>query len=151
MLDIGSEHKVDAAADRIGPFVSNLLHHIASVIHHIAIVARPTAHRVRARPTIQRVRLRVACDAVGQCVPGPQQCAAGEDQVVHLGPQGVVDAAVDGVRTLSGGFGDHIPRVVHHVGVVARTTGHRVRASRAIERVGLRVAGQDIVQRVAGA
>ena len=60
------------------------------------------------------------------------------------------DARLHQVRALGRVLCHNVQCVVHHVGVIAQTTGHRVRTGAAIEYIGRGVAGQRVAEIRAG-
>ena len=57
----------------------------------------------------------------------------GDDQVFKVGAQGEGNGRDDGVVALTRRLSHHIARAVHHIGVVARATAHRISARAAVE------------------
>src|SRR5262249_57355251 len=91
---------------------------------------------------------------------------AGAGDVGRAGQRQVLDRAEDGgavggqveadrtlhrVRAAAAGLVDAVAGVVDHVGIIAGSAGQRVGPGAAIERVIAAVAGDDVVQPVAGA
>ena len=109
-----------------------------------AVVARAAA--------VEDVIAVVAGDRVGQRITSAVEvCAAGEDEVLEVGPECVADRGAHGVGARRYPLGHAVAGVVDHVGVVAGTAGHDVGTGAAVEDVVAAVAGEAVGERVAGA
>ena len=121
-------------------------HGVAEVVNGVGVVARAAAQGVGTCTAVEDVVACVAGDHVVQRVAsGAQVGAAGEHQVLCVGTKAVADAGVDGVGTGCNGLGDHIARVVDHIGVVTRTASHHVGTGAAVQRVVVLATVQGVV------
>ena len=84
-------------------------------------------------------------------LPVPLMLAlAGQDQVLDIGAERVVDRRLHRVVARVERLRDHVAGVVDHVDVVARAADHGVGAAGAVERVVAATAGEDVDARIAG-
>ena len=133
------------------------------------VVAVPRVNGIRPGLGTDRIAGAISGDDVVQGIAGADQAlGAGQGQVFGVCSQRVVDVRLDRVDAGIQGFGDDVAGVVDHVGIVAEPALHVVRAGAAIQRVIARignqrvvavepaqhidaaVAGDDVVERVAG-
>ncbi len=142
--------------ERVIAFVGILLHQgqFARLVDGIGIVALASDHGVQAGATVELVVAIVTGQHVVLCVADTVDVgSAGKDEVFQVGTQGEGDRRTDDVDLAGQGAGlDHdIADVVDDVGVVASAADHDVGAGTAVEDVVTRVAGDAVVQGVAGA
>ena len=107
--------------------------------------------RIRPSTAVQNVRATkprndvvaaVAGDHVGECVagavdrrrPGQRQVFDGADGMNGVG-QAEGDRRLDRVQAIATGFVDYVTAIVDHIGVVARTSEHRVGTGAAVDKV----------------
>ncbi len=136
----------------IGAFIDVLGRNIGTVIDDIRIIARAARQRIRACPAVKDVRAAVARDRIGKRVAGAVDVeGAGENQVFDVLTERVTEICLDRVRTFFSILYHRVAGVVDDVGVVARTACHRVGARRPIDDVVAAVAGDRVIEGVAGA
>src|SRR5262249_46819085 len=89
---------------------------------------------------------------IGEAVAGAGDvAAAGLRQVLDIGAEREVDAALDEVGALAGPLRDDVAEVVDDVGVVAGATLDAIRAGPAVENVGASGADDVVGEFIAGA
>ena len=146
VLHVRTQRVAHAALHGVGAFVQVLGHHVAHIVHHVGVVACTTKHRVATRSTRQHVIVGIAREHVIERIAGAVDCrGAGEREILHVRTQRVGDTALYDVGTFVYVLGYHVTRIVHHVGVVACTANHRVRACKAVERVVAGCTNQSII------
>ncbi|CAF0856079.1 unnamed protein product [Rotaria sp. Silwood1] len=151
VLQRGAQPVADAGADRVRTLAARLDDLVAGVVDDVGVVAQAAGHDVGARAAVQHVVAAVAGELVGLAVAGAVDVGgAGEDEVLDIGAQREADAAAHEVRALAHRFGHRVAGVVDEVGVVARAAGHLVGTGAAVDEVGAGVAGDRVVQLVAG-
>ena len=152
VLQRGREGEVDRRAHEVRALAGVLEHDVGAAVHDIGVVARTTGHRVGTCPAVQQVVAVVAEQAVVQFVAQSLQVAAArQHQVFDVRAQREADGTAHGVDAFARVFQDRVRSVVHHVGVIARAARHRVRTRATVQQVAAGVAGQAVVQFVAGA
>ena len=98
---------------------------------------------VVAAASVEDVVAGVAGDRVGIAVAAAVDVAvAGQGQVLDVGPKPVADRRLHGVSAFVEGLRHHIAGILHDIGVAAGAAGEHVDAA---------VAGDDVVEAVAGA
>jgi hypothetical protein len=152
VLDMGAERVAERALDRVGALVRELAHRVAGVVDDIGVVAGAARHRVGPGAAIEPVRPAVAGERVVERVAGAVDVGGpGQDQVLDIGAERVGERALDRVGALVHQFDHRVAGVVDDIGVVAGAARHRVGPGAAVEAVRSAVAGQHVVERVAGA
>ncbi len=116
------------------------------------VITGTAAQRVVAAVADQRV--------VGRTTGAVDVGEPSENKIFDVAAEGKGDAALDGVGTLTGILTDNVPRLIHHVGIVASAADHRIAAQAAIEaivadaareRIIGAIADQTITERITGA
>ena len=108
------------------------------------------------RTAVERVVRGVADELVIQRIAGGRGRRAIQHYIFHMRAiaraigQRDVDPRVHRVDALIGEFSHHITGVVDKIGVVARAARHGVRTRRAVENVVIHVAGECVIERIAG-
>ena len=152
VLDVGAElvrrrrlHQIGAAAGRLDDEVVRL-------IDHIGIVAQPARHRVGARAAVEQVVARIARQGVAKLVAGAGKIGRSRQrQLLDVGAQRPVDRREHRIDAAVRQLGHHVAKVVDDIGVVAQAARHRVRARATVQQVVAGIAGQHVLQFVAGA
>src|SRR6185369_14532360 len=122
------------------------------VVDQIGIVSGIAAHGVGTSTAIDDVGAAVADNHVVQGVAGAVDVnGPGQCQVLHVGGQRMAYRGEDAVGSGTGGLSHQIGGVVDNVAVISRTAHHQVGPGAPVQDVGAAVAGDDIVQSVAGA
>ena len=151
-FDIGRQRIADRRKDQIGALTGILDHRIAGIVDDKGIVADPARHHIRPRPAVQHVRQHVAGKVVVERIARrPDGIRPGQDEILDIRAQRIIDRGADEIDALAGMFHHHVADVVDLVAVVAQPPDQRVGAGPAIEHVVARVARDHVRQRVAGA
>ena len=150
----------DARLDSIGALAGQFGGHIANVGNNINVIAGAAKHRVGTGCAVEHIVAAKASEGVAGAVAGDvvdrsiadaadgQQ--TGQRQVLDFGRQRVGDARLDGIDAAQSNFGDHVTGIVDHIDIAAGAAGHRIGTSAAIEGIGFFVAGQAVVEFIAG-
>ena len=137
---------VDGREDRVGTLVGILDHGVAGVVDEVRVVARAAAHDVGAGATVDEIVAGIAGQRVGQAVAEALQVGnAGQNQILHVGSELVVDRRLDRIGACAGAFGHHVAGIVDKICVVADAAGHDVDAIAAVEHVVARAAEHPVV------
>ncbi len=114
-------------------------------------VARADDVGVVAGAAREDVGAGIAGENVVQSVTGTVDIAAADEgQILDIGQERVSNRGLDGVSASAEQFGDHVGDVVDEIGIVASTAEQRIGAEAAVEDIGCRVTGQDIIEFVTG-
>ena len=93
----------------------------------VGVVSQAADHRIGTRGAVDDIVAVATGDGVGQGVAGHGETGADRcGEVLDVGPEGVVDRRVDGVRAFGDGLGHHIAGVVDGVGVITETADHGI-------------------------
>ena len=114
-------------------------------------IARADDISVVASAAREDVGAGIAGENVVQSVTGTVDIAAADEgQILDIGQERVSNRGLDGVSASAEQFGDHVGDVVDEIGIVASTAEQRIGAEAAVEDIGCRVTGQDIIEFVTG-
>ena len=151
VLDIRAQREIDARLDRVGPLAGRFRDLIAEIVDDVGVVAVAAEQAVGAAGAVQGIGGGVAGDDVAQPIAGAADRRAGQRQVLDIGAEREIDARLDDIGATAAGLADLVAEVVDDIGVVAAAARQAVRAGSAIQRVGAGIAGDDVVEPVAGA
>ena len=148
-----AEREADRAQHRVGALAGEVGDDVADIVDDIGVVAEAALAAVSApRPPLRTLLASLPVSVLARPLPAPLIAAgAGQGQVLDLGGERVGDRAVDRVGAAAGRLDHLVEAVVDDIDVVAATADHGVGADEAVERVGAAVAGEDVVDAVAGA
>ena len=147
-----AQHPADAGAHGVGARAQLFLQGVARAVDDVDVVTHAPAHDVGPGAAVQHVVAGVADEGIAQAVAGGVDVIrAQQDQRFDVGSQGGGDTGTDRVDAFVGAFHHLVAHVVHAVAVVAQAAGHEVHTRAAVQHVVAGVAGELVVQRVAGA
>ena len=161
VFNVGTSHRqIEAhrAVHLVGSLAGNLHYAVLRAVDDILVVAGAAHHGVVARPAIDRVVaakanqnivVGIADEHVSVRIPRSLDRRADERQVFDIGGEHAVRRAHHRVNALAGVFRHHISGVIADVQIVAAAARHGVGALAAIQHVGRRIAGQNVIRRVA--
>ena len=157
-MDSIGKAEADRRLNQVRAVAAGLVDHVARIVDHIGVVARATEHRVRTAPPFRMLAALLPVMVLFRALPVPLIAAVPSQRQVLDVAYGVnsigkaeADRGLNQVRAIAAGLVDHVARIVDHIGVVARAAEHRVRTGTAIEDVRGAIAGDGVVQCVAGA
>jgi hypothetical protein len=143
VLDIGTERVSDRRLHRVGALVERLRDHVTDIVDDVGVVAGAAGEDVGAA---------VAREDVVEAVAGAVDVgAAGQSQILDIGAEGVGDRRLHRVDARVEGFRHHVAGIVNDISVVAETADHGVGTNTAVENIVAAVAGDRVVEPVAGA
>src|SRR6185436_4273263 len=127
---------------------------VHQAVDHVGVITQAARHGVGTESAVKYVVAIVAGERVIERIAGGVDVpGAGEGQVLQVRPEGEAYRglhAVDAARHPGQGLDHLVEHVVHDIGVVARAPAHRVGASATVEQVVAGIAGERVVERIAG-
>ena len=151
VFDVVGQGVIGRGHDRVDAFVGILDNGIGAVVHHIGIIARTANQGIDTAATVEHIVARIAGERVVQGVAVTVQIRrTGQHQILDIVRQGIIDPRLDGINAPVGCLNNAITGIIDHIGVIACATDHRVGAGSAIDAVGGTVAGNRVVQGIAG-
>ena len=135
----------------VSAFTHGFGDYIACAVDHIGVVARTTRHGVGTCTAIEDVVAAVADQAVVQRIAsGVDVGAACEAEVFNVRAQHKADRRLHAVCAFAHLLDRGVAEVVNDVGVVAHAAAHAVGTQTTVDHVVACVAGDDVVQCIAG-
>ena len=134
---------VEAAAHRVVTRASVQCIVAVTAVQHIivgtakqCIAAQPAVQRIGAAKSGQHVGCIVAGQHVGNRVASAvDEQEAGQRQVFDFGTDCVVDRGLHRIGATQSRFDHGVVKIIHHVGIVADTAGHRINPKLAIQNI----------------
>ena len=149
VLDIGAQRVARTGANQIKAFVAGFHHHIGAVVHQVQIITCAPLQRVHPCTAVQSIVGGVAGEHIVQRIAGAVDgICASQGQVFNMGAQRVTGAGLNQINAFVGRFHHNIRRVIHNVGVVARTTDQCVNPEATNQSIRTCTPIQNIVARV---
>ncbi len=135
-FDIGRQGIGYRRIDDVGAFVDVLDDLVVDVVDIIGVVAGAAFHGVGALTAVQQVVARIADQGVGLAIADRLDVGrTAQGNVLDIARDDEIDRRQDGIGAGIVAFGDLVASIVDHIGVVARTANHGVRAGAAIEQI----------------